>query len=115
MGMSNRFILAGLRSDIPRVMKGAMDPFIFPSFYGGLGIVLLEAQLAGLRSVVSDKIPPEAVLAGEMVERLSTSAPPSMWAEALHTILKASQTSQVPEAVRKQYSIEKSVSEGRTL
>lgn len=111
MGMSGRFILVGLRSDIPELMKGAMDAFLFPSFYEGLGLVLVEAQLAGLRSVISDQIPHEADLVADMVERLPLSAPPGEWAEALRRILKSSDMWQVPETVRKQFSIEKSVAE----
>ena len=38
----------------------AMDCFIFPSKYEGLGITLIEAQAAGLPCFCSDKLPKEA-------------------------------------------------------
>lgn len=47
-------ILTG-RSDIPRIMK-AMDFFIMPSIYEGFGIVLIEAQAAGLSCIASNTI-----------------------------------------------------------
>lgn len=40
----------------------AMDVFVFPSIYEGLGIALIEAQAAGLPCVVSDAVPKEAFI-----------------------------------------------------
>ena len=51
--------MTGLRSDIPRVLQ-AMDVFILPSIWEGLGIVAVEAQAAGLPTLCSDKVPIEA-------------------------------------------------------
>lgn len=39
-----------------------MDVFIFPSKFEGLGMVLIEAQVAGLPVVTSDVIPKEAMV-----------------------------------------------------
>ena len=49
----------GLRSDVPEIMN-ILDVFILPSLFEGLGIVLLEAQAAGLPCIVSENIQPEA-------------------------------------------------------
>lgn len=43
------------RTDIPNLLH-AMDVMVFPSFYEGLSVTLVEAQAAGLRCVVSDTI-----------------------------------------------------------
>ena len=43
-GLANEAIFAGVRADVPRVMLGAMDVFVFPSHYEGLGLVLLERR-----------------------------------------------------------------------
>ena len=51
-----RFILLSNRADMPQIYK-AMDVFLFPSRYEGLGIVLIEAQITGIHCVVSDRIP----------------------------------------------------------
>ena len=40
----------------------AMDIFVFPSLFEGLGRVVIEAQAAGLKTIVSDKIPDEVLI-----------------------------------------------------
>lgn len=52
-GMAENFRFAGIRSDVPRIMKSA-DVFLFPSSWEGLGGVVVEAVAAGLPMVVSD-------------------------------------------------------------
>lgn len=51
--------LLGVRSDVPDLMT-AMDMFVFPSFFEGLPVVLVEAQCEGLYCVVSDAVSEEA-------------------------------------------------------
>lgn len=57
--LTNRVILAGNRSDVNRVLQ-AMDIFLFPSVWEGLGIACVEAQAAGLVTLCSNTIPNEA-------------------------------------------------------
>ena len=71
----------GIRSDVADLMQ-AMDVFVFPSLYEGLGIALIEAQAAGLPCVVSDTIPHEAYLT-DLVDSESLSAPAEKWAEKI--------------------------------
>lgn len=60
LGLDEKVVFAGLRSDVNELMQ-AMDVFVLPSHYEGLGIVNIEAQAAGLPCFVSDKVvPPEA-------------------------------------------------------
>lgn len=82
LGLGGEVLFAGARPDIPRLMRGAMDVFLFPSLYEGLGLVLVEAQASGLPCVISDAIPSEAVVVGPLVRRLSLALPPRAWAEA---------------------------------
>lgn len=51
--------MLGLRNDISSVLQ-AMNIFIFPSIWEGLGIACVEAQAAGLPTFCSDVIPKEA-------------------------------------------------------
>lgn len=55
-------IFTGLRKDVPIIMLSVFDVFLFPSFYEGLGLVAIEAQLAGLNCICSKFIPQEVDL-----------------------------------------------------
>ncbi len=86
LGIADQVIFAGLRSDVPLVMLGAMDVFLLPSLYEGLPLVLMEAQAAGLPCIFSDSISCEADIVPPLVHRCSLTAPPLAWAEALLAI-----------------------------
>ena len=87
-GLAGRLRFAGVRDDVPRLMQAAMDVLLFPSRHEGLGLVLVEAQAAGLACVISDVIPPEADALPGRVLRLPPSAPPALWAQALEAALQ---------------------------
>ena len=79
LGIAEHVRFLGVRGDVADLMQ-AMDVFVFPSLYEGLGIVLIEAQAAGLPCVVSDTIPREAYLTDLVTaERLSSST--ETWAD----------------------------------
>jgi glycosyltransferase involved in cell wall biosynthesis len=82
LGLTDRVLIAGARDDVPRLMVGAMDAFLFPSHYEGLGLVLLEAQAAGLPCILTDSLPREVDVVPELVHRLSLQASPATWASA---------------------------------
>ena len=99
LGLTDRVIFAGTRSDVPRLMLGAMDVFVFPSNYEGLGLVLIEAQAAGLPCVISDVIPEEADVVEPLMKRLSLSQPASEWARVILAQKKADLPIKQPEAL----------------
>ena len=81
LGIAEHVRFLGVRGDVADLMQ-AMDVFVFPSLYEGLGIVLIEAQAAGLPCVVSDTIPREAYLTDLVTaEKLSSSV--EAWAEKI--------------------------------
>lgn len=81
LGIEDRVHILVGRDDVPELLK-AMDVFIFPSRFEGLGIVLIEAQVSGLPCVTSDNIPFEAYQS-KNITRLSLDAPKEEWIEAL--------------------------------
>jgi glycosyltransferase involved in cell wall biosynthesis len=85
--LASHFIFAGLRSDVPALMKGAMDILLFPSSYEGLPITLLEAQAAGLLCLVSDVISAETDVMPGLIRRQSLEQTPSQWASQLLQLL----------------------------
>lgn len=78
LGLKDKVIFLGGRNDIPDVLQ-ALDVFVFPSLYEGLGIAAVEAQAAGLPCILSDQIPQECRLT-ENVEVLSLKDSPLEWA-----------------------------------
>ncbi len=60
----------------------AMDVFLFPSIWEGLGIVAIEAQASGLPVFASDAIQPEVNVTG-LVQCLALSNSPSVWASRM--------------------------------
>lgn len=60
----------------------AMDFFVLPSFFEGLPGVLVEAQAAGLKCLVSDTVTREAQ-ATELVTWLAIEQPAAVWAERI--------------------------------
>ena len=56
LNLKNNVKFLGQREDVNELYQ-AMDIFLFPSLYEGLGMVLIEAQCSALPCVCSDKIP----------------------------------------------------------
>jgi glycosyltransferase involved in cell wall biosynthesis len=83
LGLGRHFILAGLRSDVPQLMLGAMDTFLMPSFFEGLGLVLVEAQAAGLPCIFTHSLPDEVDNVDYLMRRLDLSEGAEVWAEAI--------------------------------
>jgi glycosyltransferase involved in cell wall biosynthesis len=81
--LQDHFVFTGVRDDVPTLMKGAMDAFLFPSLREGLPITLLEAQAAGLKCIISDLISAEADLVPGLIQRECPERPARAWAERL--------------------------------
>ncbi|MCI9452329.1 MAG: glycosyltransferase family 1 protein [Dorea sp.] len=86
LGMNDSIIFLGKRNDVNCLMQ-AMDIFILPSNFEGLGIVLIEAQAASLPCVASDIIPKESKIS-ELIEYVSLNSPPHIWAEQVLKLYK---------------------------
>ena len=52
LGISDRILFLGKRDDTAALYQ-AMDLFVLPSIYEGLGIVMVESQTAGLKCIIS--------------------------------------------------------------
>lgn len=83
MGLCNRVTFTGSRSDIPKLMLGAMDVFVLPSLHEGLPVVGIEAQAAGLPIVLSDVVTNELDLIKPLIKRLSLFQPATAWYDAI--------------------------------
>lgn len=65
LNIKDKVILTGTREDIYHIMN-AFDVFCLPSNFEGLGIVLIEAQVNGLKCITSNHVPKEANITGEI-------------------------------------------------
>lgn len=81
LGLGNNVIFTGVRTDIPDLLQ-AMDIFVFPSLFEGLGIVTVEAQAAGLECIVADTIPREAFVTN-LIDSVSLRESADTWAEKI--------------------------------
>mgnify|MGYP002623809698 CR=1 FL=1 len=77
-GLFDKCLILSHRTDIPDLLS-AMDVFVFPSKYEGLGISLVEAQKMGLPCIVSDTVPKFAQISN-LVEWHSLSESAEKWA-----------------------------------
>lgn len=69
------------RNDIDCLMN-AMDCFVFPSRFEGLGIVVIEAQSTGLKCVISDTIPSNVIVTN-LVKTMSINVDACDWAKEI--------------------------------
>ena len=112
LDISDKVIFTGTRDDID-VILNSMDVFVFPSTFEGLGLVLLEAQAAGLPCVVSEAIQPEADLELGLFSKLNLSDGSEIWANKIIEVCGKKETDKqkILDAFYKQgYSTEKCIS-----
>lgn len=83
-GLNGRYCILSHRTDIPILLK-AMDVFVFPSLYEGLPVSMVEAQVAGLRTIASNKITEECFFSPNAIP-LSVDEPPRRWAEVINDV-----------------------------
>lgn len=83
LGIADQIRFAGVRKDVPALMRGVMDVFIMPSLFEGLPLVLLEAQAAGLPCLLSDSIAEESDVTPSLIYREYLSSSVACWARRL--------------------------------
>lgn len=77
--IENDIFFLGSRTDIPELCQ-AYDLFIFPSFWEGLPVSVVEAQAAGLPVVMSDAVTDEVCVTDNIIS-VSLSESSEVWAE----------------------------------
>lgn len=78
--LQDKVILTGIRNDVENFMS-CFDVLIFPSFFEGLPLTLIEAQAAGLPVLMSDTITPDVIVSEGLVNCQSIQESPQQWAE----------------------------------
>ena len=80
LGLEKDVTFTGNRSDVGNILS-ASDKFLFPSFYEGFPIALLEAQASGLLCIASTAITEQVCL--DNCVKVSLNDDLSKWVEAL--------------------------------
>ena len=83
-GLEKRVIFYGTSKRVEELFR-AMDAFVFPSRFEGLGIVAVEAQAAGLPTLCSEHVPDEAAVT-PLFRRIPLTDGAEAWAKALAEI-----------------------------
>ncbi|MEK3760020.1 glycosyltransferase family 1 protein [Paenibacillus sp. FSL P4-0338] len=107
LNLMNSVILTGIRNDIPELLH-AMDVFLFPSLYEGLGIAVIEAQATGLPCIVSDTLPNE-VLITDLVKFISLKESLDYWINEIIATKDAIRNNKFEEIIKSNYDIKDQV------
>ena len=82
LGIQDAVIFAGAQKH-PAPFLSAMDAFLFPSLYEGLGSAIMEAQANGLHVVTSAGVVPQEVDITGNTSFVALSESPEKWAEEI--------------------------------
>jgi len=99
LGLDDNVIFTGVRSDVNRIMQ-SFDVFLLPSLREGFPVVMVEAQSSGLKCVISDHVPIESDITGN-VEMISLEKDASYWAEHLLAYNNGYERKDTSEAIKK--------------
>lgn len=104
LDLSDKVIFAGFVDNVNEYMS-AMDVFIFPSTFEGLGLVLIEAQANGLKCYASKNAVPNEAKVSEQLEFIELDKGQKYWAE--HILKSKNDRCDVCKAIEKSgYKIE---------
>lgn len=93
LNLEDKVIFLGARNDIAELMQ-AMDVFLFPSIFEGLGLVLIEAQVAGIPVIASKNVIPNEVKMTNGFIFVSLQKSANEWAEIVLQQIKTKKQNQ---------------------
>ena len=111
-GLEDRVHFAGVVHNVGDYLQ-AMDVFLLPSLFEGLGIVGVEAQAAGLPVLVSEAVP-RALQLTESVRYLPLGSPED-WAAKILEVRGERAADNIPALTAKGYSIQETAARVRSL
>ena len=107
LGLEKSVKFLGQRNDVNELYQ-AMDLFLFPSFYEGLGMVVIEAQCSGLPCVVSTKVPKIAKVI-DIVEFVDLNYDYEYWVNIINNIKDIDRFDRIKKIEKNGYDIRKEV------
>ena len=119
LGLTDSIIFTGIRQDIPRILS-ALDLFVLPSLWEGLGIAILEAMAAGLPVVATRVGGIPEVVEDRVTGLLVPPRDPEALAKAIIALLQDRERAKDMgragrERVEKHFSVERMVQQTEAL
>ena len=110
---AGRVIFTGSVSNVQDCLA-AMDVFVFPSLYEGLGTAAVEAQASGLPVVASDRVPGDIAIPGN-VRFLPLEEGTEAWAKEILSLSSVNRTDCADRVREAGYDVRESVGSVRDL
>lgn len=104
LNIQNSVIFTGQRDDIPQLMS-AFDGFVLPSVFEGLGIVLVEAQAAGLPCFTSEGVVPQEANISPLLSYISLKKSAKEWAETILANIPVKRKDMTDTIVKREFEI----------
>lgn len=82
LNITKNVIFEGFKENVNEYIQ-AMDLFLFPSKFEGLGIVLIEAQASGLKCYVSKDVIPKEAQVTSLLKFIDLKSSPEYWAKEI--------------------------------
>ncbi|AEF84492.1 capsular polysaccharide biosynthesis protein [Treponema primitia ZAS-2] len=82
LALEKNIYFLGHRMDMPELFH-AMDVFVFPSYFEGLGLAVVEAQAASLQCFVSKTVPTEVKIVRDSVSFIDINETAEKWADEI--------------------------------
>lgn len=118
MGLQDKVLMLGTQENIPPYLS-AMDAYMAPSLYEGLGISAVEAQSEGLPTFVSEAFPDEVKISKYLSKFSLTKSPKALAKEMLKFNYKdnsfKNRIRQAKLIGKSEFSIKRTVSEFEAL
>lgn len=94
----------GQRNDANQLYN-AMDVFLFPSLYEGLGMVLIEAQANGLPCLASSEVPQTAKITN-IIDFIDLKEDKNIWVEKILNTHSSKRSSFFQKTINSKYNID---------
>lgn len=104
LGIYDACVFAGAQKDTPSYYS-AMDVFLFPSLYEGLGSVLIEAQANGLHVVTSKTVVPDDIDVTGNAAFVPLEASAEEWADTVLSVAERCSAAEANSKVMEKYDI----------
>ena len=98
LGLEDRVFFMGARDDVADLLQ-MMDAFVFPSYFEGASVSLIEAQTAGLPCFVSAEQSQDAIITGNVC-RISLKESADAWAERIRNTCRGFERKDVVLEIR---------------